>query len=72
MDSVENQLSRLVEERRSVDMETQNLHSQLAKAQDRVRAYCNHRIIFMFMMFRVIFSVQQLLEKTSSVLWFLV
>lgn len=34
---METQLGHLVEERRSVDKETQGLRNQLAKAEDRVR-----------------------------------
>ncbi|XP_042356960.1 ninein isoform X3 [Plectropomus leopardus] len=38
VDSMESQLSHLVEERRSTDKETQGLSNQLAKAQERVKA----------------------------------
>ena len=44
---MENKLSHVLEERRSVDLETQGLRNQLAKAQERVSASCGHTFMFM-------------------------
>lgn len=41
LDSVEIQLSHLLEERKSVDRETQGLRNQLDKAEDMVRVCCS-------------------------------
>lgn len=43
LDSMENQFSHLVEERKSVDVESQGLRNQLAKAQEKVRRRTSRR-----------------------------
>ncbi|XP_071354503.1 ninein isoform X2 [Trachinotus anak] len=74
LDSVENQLSHLVEERKSVDMESQGLRSQLAKAQERVKTVdetlqaVNHQSARLKTDFRVLQKERDSLKHEVAVL----